>query len=125
VTVVIPDAAGDPGVQDRLALAIRRYAALRTRQLQDQLTAQRHDGLTSLLWAIPVVAVLSALSVWVTSSSIGPDWETAIDGILIVLLWVALWYPLDALFWYGRPLSQELRALHRLEAGEITVRTGS
>jgi hypothetical protein len=42
-----------------------------------------------------------------------------------VLLWVALWYPLDALFWYGRPLSQELRALRRLEAGSVTIRTGS
>lgn len=123
VTVVIPEAAAEPQVEERLAAAIRRYAVLRGRELQDQLTAQRHDGVTSLLWSIPAVAVLSALSVWVTGSNIGTDWETAIDGILIVLLWVALWYPLDALFWYGRPLSQELRALHRLEAGRITVQT--
>jgi hypothetical protein len=68
------------------------------------------------------VAALSVLSVLVTKSSIDEDWRTAIDGLLIVLVWVALWYPFDALFWYGRPLTQELRALRRLERGTVTVR---
>jgi hypothetical protein len=46
--------------------------------------------------------------------------------VLVVLVWVALWYPLDTLFWYGRPLTQELRVLRRLEKGIVTVRsTGS
>jgi hypothetical protein len=71
---------------------------------------------------LPVVAGLSLLSVFVTSSSISDEWRTAIDGLLIVLEWVALWYPLDALFWYGRPLTQELRVLRRLESGSMTVR---
>jgi hypothetical protein len=122
VTVVIPEATRDPGIEDRLPLAIRSYAGSRVRTLQHQRAALRRDGLASLLLSLPVVAVLSFLSVLVTSSSINDDWRTAIDGILIVLVWVALWYPLDALFWYGRPLTQELRAVRRLEQGTVTIR---
>jgi len=122
VTVVIPDAAGDPGVQERLPLAIRNYATSRIHDIHDRRTAVRRDGMRSLLYALPVTAALSLLSVLVTSSSIDENWRTAIDGILIVLVWVALWYPLDALFWYGRPLTQELHALRRLERAIVTVR---
>jgi len=122
VTVVIPDAARDPGVQDRLPRAIRSYAALRIQDLQHQRAALHRDGLKSLLICVPAVAALSVLSVVVTKSSIDEDWRTAIDGLLIVLVWVVLWYPFDALFWYGRPLTQELRALRQLERGTVTVR---
>lgn len=126
VTVVIPEAARDPGVEERLPVAIRSYAASRVRSLEHQRSALRREGLTSLLLSIPAVAVLSLLSVLVTGSSINEDYRTAIDGVLVVLVWVALWYPLDTLFWYGRPLTQELRVLRRLEKGIVTVRsTGS
>ena len=29
-------------------------------------------------------------------------------------LWVALWYPLDTLLWYGRPLTREIRVLRAM-----------
>jgi hypothetical protein len=125
VTVVIRDTAGDPDLQDRLPRAIRSYAAMRVGELEHQRAAHRRDGLSSLLISLPAVAVLSLLSVLITKSDISEDWRTAIDGLVIVLLWVALWYPLDALLWYGRPLTQELRVVRRLKAATVTVRTGA
>src|SRR4051794_28452947 len=70
VTVVVPDDARDPDVQDRLPLAIHRYAALRIRELQHQRDALRRDGMRSLLLCVPVVAALSVLSVLVQASGI-------------------------------------------------------
>jgi hypothetical protein len=126
VTVVIPEGTTrDPGVEHRLALAIRSYANSRVRSLQHQRAALRREGLTSLLLAVPVVAILSVVSILVTKSSLHEEWRTTIDSFVIVFLWVALWYPLDTLFWYGRPLSQELRVLRRLEQGTVTVRGSS
>lgn len=122
VTVELPQAAYEPGVEERLQQAIWKYAGSRVRSLEHQRSALRREGLASLALSVPVVAILSVLSVLVTSSSINDDWRTAIDGVLIVLVWVALWYPLDTLFWYARPLTQELRVLRRLEEGSVTVR---
>jgi hypothetical protein len=122
VTVVIHDTAGDPNLQDRLRRAIRSYAAIRVGELEHQRAAHRRDGLSSLLVSVPVAVALSLLSVLVTKSDISEDWRTAIDGLVIVFLWVALWYPLDALLWYGRPLTQELRVVRRLEAATVRVR---
>ena len=122
VAVEVPEAARTPGVEDRLTTAIQSYAAQRVRTLEHQRAALRREGLTSLLWALPVSVVLSVLSVLVTRSSLSDDWQTVVDGLLVVFLWVALWYPLDTLFWYARPLTQELEVLRRLEQGAVTVR---
>jgi hypothetical protein len=75
----------------------------------------------SLLFAVPAVLVLTALSVLVSTSGLAEKWRTAIDGLLIVLEWVALWYPLDTLFWYGRPLTQEMKVLQSLQTAPVTI----
>ena len=126
VTVVVPDAEMRPGLDDRLAAAIRAYAAVRVRDVEYRRATQRHEGLTSLLISIPILAVLTLLEVWVASSDNLPEsGATAIDGILVVLVWVALWYPLDTLFWYARPLIQEQQVLRALETAPVTVRSSS
>jgi len=123
VTLVIPEAERDPDVHERLLIEIRRYTEIRIRELQHRRAALRREGMTSLLYSVPIVIALSLLSVLVARSGISQDWRTAIDGLFVVLEWVALWYPLDALFWYARPLTQELRALQRLQAGTVVVRS--
>ena len=56
-----------------------------------------------------------------------PDLVTAFvaDGLLLVVAWVALWYPLDTLVYYGRPLSREIRVLRAMQHMEVVVRDGT
>ena len=44
------------------------------------------------------------------------------DGVLLVLAWVALWYPLDTLIWYGRPFTREIRVLRAMREMDVAVR---
>ena len=126
VTVVVPDAEMQPGLDDRLAAAIRTYAAVRVRDVEHRRTAQRQEGLAALAISIPILVVLTLLEIWVAASKNLPEsGSTAIDGLLVVLVWVALWYPLDTLFWYRRPLVQEQQVLRALQAAPVTVRPSS
>jgi len=125
VTVVVPDAEMRPGLDARLAAAVRTYAAARQRDVEHRRAALRHEGLTALVISIPILAVLTVLEILVADSSIPEAGSTAIDGILVVLVWIALWYPLDTLFWYARPLIHEQQVLRTLETVPVTVRPSS
>ena len=125
VTVVVPDAEMQPGLDARLAAAIRAYVAVRVSDVEYRRAALRHEGLTALVISIPILSVLTVLEILVADSSIPEAGSTAIDGILVVLVWIALWYPLDTLFWYARPLIHEQQVLRALEAAPLTVRAAS
>jgi hypothetical protein len=125
VTVVVPDAEMQPGLDARLAAAIRTYVTVRARDVGHRRAALRREGLTALVISIPILVVLTVLEIWVAASNLPEAGSTAIDGLLVVLVWVALWYPLDTLFWYARPLTQEQQVLRALENAPITVRPSS
>jgi hypothetical protein len=44
------------------------------------------------------------------------------NGLLLVAAWVGLWFPLDTLVHYGRPYTQEIRALRRLRDADLILR---
>jgi hypothetical protein len=125
VTVVIPDTEVQPGLDARLAAAVRSYAALRLRDVEYRRAALRREGLTAMVISIPILVVLTILEILVVESSIPDAWNNAVEGLLVVLVWVALWYPLDTLFWYARPLLHERQALRTLESLPVTVRAAS
>jgi len=125
VTVVVPDAEMKPGLDERLVAAIRTYVAVRGRDVEHRRAALRHEGLTALVISIPILVVLTLLEIAVAASNIPDAGSTVIDGLLVVLIWVALWYPLDTLFWYPRPLMQEQQVLRVLETVPVTVRPSS
>ena len=125
VAVVVPDAEMQPGLDTRLAVAIRTYAAVRVRDVEYRRAALRNEGLTALVISIPILVVLTVLEIWVAASNLPEAGSTAIDGLLVVLVWVVLWYPLDTLFWYARPLTHEQEVLRVLESAPVTVRPSS
>jgi len=125
VTVMVPDAEMQPGLDERLAAAIRTYVAVRVRDVEYRRAALRREGLTSLVIAVPILVVLTVLEIWVAASSLPEAGSTVIDGLLVVLSCGALWYPLDTLFWYPRPLIQEQQVLRALETAPVTVRPSS
>ena len=125
VTVVVPDAEMQPALDARLVAAIRSYVAVRVRDVEYRRAALRHEGLTALVIAIPILVVLTVLEILVNASNLPDSGSTTIDGLLVVLIWVVLWYPLYTLFWYPRPLVHEQQVLRALEAAPVTVRPSS
>jgi hypothetical protein len=45
--------------------------------------------------------------------------------LLLVLAWVAVWYPLDMIFYYGRPLNRGRHIVRTLRDAEIVVRASA
>src|SRR5947199_4770809 len=80
VTVVVPDDAMEPGLDERLAAAIRTYVTVRMRDVEHRRVAHRHEGLTALAISVPVLAVLTGLEIWVAASNLPEAGSTAIDG---------------------------------------------
>ena len=120
VTVVVPEGVAQPELESRLGAAIRSYAAQRLQDVEHRRRALRREGLRSLLLAIPLLMVLTFIDISVHDNF--PDaWNTAGDFLAVVFAWVILWYPLDTLFWYGRPLVHERNALRVLETVPVTV----
>jgi hypothetical protein len=123
LTILVPEPGLTPGVEDRVTAAIRRYCAARIQDLEHRRGALRHDGLTALLLGAPLLLVALLLTALVSHSSFPAFWRTFLgDGLLLVLAWVALWYPLDTLLWYGRPITHEIRTVDAMRRMPITVR---
>ena len=117
---------GNPAVQaQQVGPAISHYCELRIHELEHQRASLRRDGLSALTIGIPLLLVGVLLSELFRRSG-APDLVTAFvaDGLLLVVEWVALWYPLDTLVYYGRPLSREIRVLRAMQHMEVVVRDG-
>jgi hypothetical protein len=118
--VKIPSDAAAGVLAGDIEAAIRRYCEQRLVQNASLLKAQRRNGLT----AIPLGAVLFlgglGLSASLTGSATpGPIRFVLGDAAFLVVAWVGLWYPLDALLFYSRPLRKERRVLQIVS--KITV----
>jgi hypothetical protein len=117
---------GNPAVlAQQVGPAISRYCELRIHELEHQRASLRRDGLSALTIGIPLLLVGILLSELFRRSG-APDLVTTFvaDGLLLVIAWVALWYPLDTLVYYGRPLSREIRVLRAMQHMEVVVRDG-
>jgi hypothetical protein len=115
VTVELPPdeitADTGPGMKE----SIERYCDRRLADLESQRVALRQEGFSALVLSVPLLAVALLLTAAVSESGLPSFWRSFLgDGVLLVLAWVALWYPLDTLVWYGRPLAHEIRMLHGL-----------
>lgn len=123
LTILVPEAELTPGVEDRLTDSIRSYCTARIQEVEHRRGALRHDGLSALLLSVPLLLIAFALTAVVNQSGLPEFWRSYLgDGLLLVLSWVALWYPLDTLLWYGRPLKHEIQVLHALRRAPVTVR---
>jgi hypothetical protein len=122
-TIQIPEAEITPGIEARVHESIAQYCDRRIRDLEHRRVALRHEGLSALVLSVPLLAVALLLTAAVMHSGLPSFWQSFLgDGVLLVLSWVALWYPLDTLLWYGRPLHRELRVLRAMLQMDLVVR---
>jgi hypothetical protein len=122
-TIQLPAGEITADVDARMRESIEEYCDLRVRDLEHRRVALRHEGLGALVFSVPLLAVALLLSAAVAHSGLPSFWQSFLgDGVLLVLAWVALWYPLDTLIWYGRPLQREIRVLRVMRDMDLAVR---
>jgi hypothetical protein len=122
-TIQLPADEITADVDPRMRESIEGYCDRRLRDLEHRRVALRQEGLSALVLSVPLLAVALLLSAAVTHSGLPSFWQSFLgDGVLLVLAWVALWFPLDTLIWYGRPLQREIRVLQAMRQMDLAVR---
>ena len=83
----------------------------------------RTEGLSSLRYSIPVVAVAALVVLLVTNPSTlgGPPYLTELAYlVVVVVIWVMLWDPLEKLVFDSYFIRLRIQALHKLANAKIT-----
>ena len=122
-TIVLPEEDMSWDTERRLREAIDRYCQLRLRQTE---AAARERGRETFA-ALGVGLVLFVVGIGLSSYIGQSDWPALVksflaDGLFLVIAWVGLWYPLDELVHYRRPLNRERKVLRAIREMEIAMR---
>ncbi len=121
-TIQLPPDEITSDVEARVKESIDGYCDRRIADLEHQRAALRQEGLNALVLSVPLLALALLLTAAVAHSGLSSFWRSFLaDGVLLVLSWVALWYPLDTLLWYGRPLTREIRVLRTMRSMDLEV----
>ena len=107
----------------RCSAAVRRYCELKLTDLEDRQRATlRHQGWSALLVSVPLLFLSLVVTAAGDEHRRGNVWDSILgDGLLLVFAWVVLWYPLDTLLWYGRPLKHEIVVVRAMRDLDLVV----
>lgn len=95
--------------------------AERLDRLDVERAAIRRRGLKELLVGLLFLGACLAVAALLASSS-GPSWaRTFFSEGLIIVGWIALWHPVDMLFFERLPLLREQRVLRRIQNADVRV----
>lgn len=121
-TITVPRDEVTPDVERRVKASLERYCDARLADVEHERVALRHEGFGALVLSVPLLALALLLTAGVSHSGLPSFWRSFLgDGVLLVLAWVALWYPLDTLLWYGRPLAHECEVLRAMRGMDLTI----
>jgi hypothetical protein len=124
--IVLPRARFRPDLARAITQAIERYCEMGIRNADNELRALRREGLRWLLFGCVTFALFVYFSERVLAINDLPFVVKDFfgNGLFIVIAWVSLWYPIDTLFYSGRPIRQERNVLRVMQELEIVVREG-
>jgi hypothetical protein len=120
--LTLPQSEISDGLEERLAVTMRRYCDERSYVNDCDRRATQRSGLHALRIGLPVT--LLGLTITAIAFHIGEsdDPQTAVVDILgWVLAWLGLWYPFDKLIFYASDFVRENRALEELRDARITI----
>jgi hypothetical protein len=95
-TIVLPPEQITPNLEKRTREAIQRYCLARSREVGQSERALRWRALRALAIALALFVAYVFVE-WRLQGSELPVLKFVVEG-LDILIWVALWFPLDALF---------------------------
>lgn len=106
-----------------MSRAVAGYCAERIERIQEQRAQVRRLGLKELYVGLAFLRACLALGSALSASQLGPEWLRSFftEGPVIVG-WIALWHPVDMLFFARIPLIKEERILRRISASRIGTR---
>lgn len=123
--IVLPRARFRADLARDIRQAVERYCETGIKNADNELRALRREGLRWLLFGCVVFAVFVYFSERVLAANIPYFIRDFFgNGLFLVVAWVALWYPIDTLFYSGRPYRQERNVLRVMHGMEIDVRAG-
>lgn len=104
-----------------LAEAIHNYFSYRERQARADMHALLRLGALSLLIGLAFLMACLGLRSWLLSAS-PPGQHAVIGEGLLILGWVAMWRPIEALLYDWWPLVRRRTLLRRLAAIPVEIR---
>lgn len=119
---------GEPGEhphpsEQHVKHALEGYAAMRISRIDREQAQIRRLGLKELMFGLVFLAACLVVSGIVAALGLGPYWlrNFIVEG-LVIIGWIALWHPVDMLFFARVPLLREQLVLRRLQSAEVRVR---
>jgi hypothetical protein len=116
VSVTVPEAEITPGLEERMRASVRRYCDLKLVELEHRHATLRHEGWHALWQSFPLLVGAGIIDGLVRHRGL-----LDLEGFVLVLVWVVLWYPLDTLLWYSRPVAHEIRVMRAMRDMYLTV----
>ena len=112
-----------PDLRARVSRALSGYAASEIARIDLERARVRRLGLKELVFGLAFLGLCLIVSSSLTALDIGPEWlrQFLVEGLVIIGA-IALWHPVDMLFFARLPLVRELRVLRRLETAALTIR---
>jgi hypothetical protein len=118
----LPGDAVTPGLEARLAAAIRRHCSAEAADLDRRRAVVRRDGLHTLGVAGLLIAACVGLSLAVEALvSLPPRLEYVVGAAIVIAGWVALWRPLDLLLYETWLKRREARLYRSVAAMPVAV----
>jgi hypothetical protein len=123
LTIELPPDKATPDVERGVRQAFVRYCEAGIASAERELGAISRDGWQTLLSGAVVLFIGLILSESVLRSKVPKEFRDFLgNGVFLVVAWVGLWYPLDTLFYAGRPHRADRKLLAALSEVEVVVR---
>ncbi|WP_336627547.1 MULTISPECIES: hypothetical protein [unclassified Microbacterium] len=106
----------------QIADALGGFAIAHSERLESEKARIRRLGFRELLFGLIFLAACLLGGSAVAVLDIGPHWvRTFLGEGLVIVGWIALWHPVDMLFFEHLPLAREQRVLARLAAASVRL----
>ena len=124
LVVHLPKSEAESEAARTLSEAVHNYFAYREHQLRSDTLRLLHYGAVSFVIGLGFLIACLGLRRWIVSHPLMFD-RTAIDEGLLILGWVAMWRPTEALLYDWWPLARRRALLRRLASIPVEVRVRS
>lgn len=108
---------------EHLERALAGYAAAQTARAERDMLRIRRLGQQELVFGLTFLALCLLGGSALTAFDVGPDWLRDFLGEgLVIVGWIALWHPVDMLFFERLPLIKRKRVLDRIGNARVHLR---
>jgi hypothetical protein len=124
LVVHLPKSEAESDPARTLSDAVHNYFAYREQQLRADTLRLLHYGAVSFVIGVGFLIACLSLRRWIVLHPLIVD-QAAIGEGLLILGWVAMWRPTEALLYDWWPLARRRALLHRLASIPVEVRARS